>query len=164
MRRQHERPGFRLGFYRQRQMAGHLVTVEVGVESRADQGMELNGSTFPKDRFKGLDAQAVQCRGTVQENRMFLDDVFENVPNFIADAFDFFLSVFNVGRNFFFDKLLHDERLEEFQCHFLRKTALVHLHFRTDNDNRTTGIVDTFTEQVLTGNGPASLSAYPKEI
>ena len=150
VRRQHERPSFGLGFYRQRQMAGHLVTVEVGVEGRADQRMKLNGPTFPKDRFEGLDAQTVECRGTVQENRMFLDDVFEDVPDFIADAFDFFLGVFNVRRNFFFDELLHDERLEEFQCHFLRKTALVHLHFRADNDNRTAGIVDTFPEQVLT--------------
>ncbi len=150
VRRQHERPSFGLGFYRQRQMAGHLVTVEVGVEGRADQRMKLNGPTFPKDRFKGLDAQTVECRGTVQENRMFLDDVFEDVPDFIADAFDFFLGVFNVRRNFFFDELLHDERLEEFQCHFLWKTALVHLHFRADNDNRTAGIVDTFPEQVLT--------------
>ena len=77
---------------------------------------------------------------------MFLDDVFQDVPDFTVDAFDFLLSVLDIGSNAFFDEFLHDERLEEFQGHFFRQAALVHLHFRTDDDNRTARVVDTFTE------------------
>jgi hypothetical protein len=43
-----------------------------------------------------------------------------------------------------------DERLEQFERHFLRQTALVQFQFRANHDNRTTRIVDAFTEQVLT--------------
>ena len=149
MRRKHERPRFGLGFYGKRQMAGHLVTVKVGVECRANQRMQFDGAAFPEDRFESLDTQTMQCRGAVQEDRMFLDDVFQDVPDFTVDAFDFLLSVLDIGSNAFFDKFLHDERLEEFQGHFFRQAALVHLHFRTDDDNRTARVVDTFTEQVL---------------
>ena len=43
-----------------------------------------------------------------------------------------------------------DERLEELERHLLGKTALVQLQFRTDHDDRTAGVVDALTEQVLT--------------
>jgi hypothetical protein len=47
------------------------------------------------------------------------------------------------------DELLHDERLEQLERHFLGQTALVQLQLRTDDDNRTAGIVDALAEQVL---------------
>jgi hypothetical protein len=43
---------------------GHLVAVEVGVEGRTDQRMELDGAAFDQDWLEGLDAQAVQGRQT----------------------------------------------------------------------------------------------------
>ncbi len=43
-----------------------------------------------------------------------------------------------------------DERLEELERHLLGKTALVQLQFRTDDDDRTAGVVDALAEQVLT--------------
>src|SRR5690606_26056254 len=45
---------------------------------------------------------------------------------------------------------LHDERLEQLERHVLRQTALVQLELRTDDDDRTAGVVDALTEQVLT--------------
>ncbi|MGZ2423761.1 hypothetical protein ACVIRM_002723 [Rhizobium laguerreae] len=42
-----------------------------------------------------------------------------------------------------------DERLEELERHLLRQAALVQLQFRTGDDDRTTGIVDSLAEQVL---------------
>jgi hypothetical protein len=39
---------------------GHLVAVEVGVERRADQRVQLDRLAFDQDRLEGLDAQAVQ--------------------------------------------------------------------------------------------------------
>ena len=48
------------------------------------------------------------------------------------------------------DKSFHNEGLEEFKRHFLRKTALVNFQLRTYDYNGTSGIVDTFSEKVLT--------------
>ena len=40
LRRHHQRVGFDLGLDRQRQVDGHLVAVEVGVEALADQRVQ----------------------------------------------------------------------------------------------------------------------------
>ena len=48
------------------------------------------------------------------------------------------------------DELFHNERFEKLDRHFLGKSALIKLEFGTYDDNRTTGIVYTFTEKVLT--------------
>ena len=47
------------------------------------------------------------------------------------------------------DKALHDERLEQLECHLLRQTAFVQLQLRTNHDHRTTGVVNALAEQVL---------------
>ena len=53
-------------------------------------------------------------------------------------------------RKTFFNKLFHNERLEKLYSHFFRKTALIYFKFGSYDDNRTSGIVDTFSEKVLT--------------
>ena len=50
--------GLRLG--RQRQVDGHLVAVEVGVERGADQGVDLDGLALDQLGLEGLDAEAVR--------------------------------------------------------------------------------------------------------
>ena len=80
VRRKKHETALCLCFYRQRQMDSHLVTVEVGVECGTNQRMQLNRFTFYQDRLERLDTQTMQCRGTVQHNRMLFDDVLENVP------------------------------------------------------------------------------------
>ena len=42
-----------------------------------------------------------------------------------------------------------DERFEEHQRHLLGKTALIELQFRSDNDDRTAGVIDALAQQVL---------------
>ena len=42
-----------------------------------------------------------------------------------------------------------DERLEQHERHLLRQTALVELQLRTDDDDRTAGVIDALAEQVL---------------
>ena len=64
---QHQRAGFHLRFDRQRHVHGHLVAVEVGVEGRTHQRMELDGLAFDQDRLERLDAQTVQRRRAVQK-------------------------------------------------------------------------------------------------
>ena len=47
-------------------------------------------------------------------------------------------------------QFLHNEGFEQFDGHLLRKTALINLQLRTYDDNGTSGIVNTLTQQVLT--------------
>jgi len=47
------------------------------------------------------------------------------------------------------DKALHDERLEELEGHLLGQAALVQFQLRSNDDDRTTGVVDALTEEVL---------------
>ena len=68
--RHHQRVGFDLGLDRQRQMDGHLVAVEVGVEALADQRVDADGVAFDQHRLERLDAHAVQRRGAVQQHRV----------------------------------------------------------------------------------------------
>ena len=65
VRGQHQGTGFHLGFQRKRYVHGHLVTVEVSVESGTGKRVQLDGFTFNKYRFKGLNTQTVQSRSAV---------------------------------------------------------------------------------------------------
>ena len=146
----HQNAGFQLGFHRQRNVNRHLVTVEVGVKSGTYQRMQMDGLTFDQNRLKSLNTQSVQGRRTVQENRMFADHFFQNVPNFRTFFFNHAFGRFD-GRSMSVQfQLGVNERLEQFQRHLLRQTALLQSQFRTDGNNRTAGIVDALAEQVLT--------------
>ena len=57
-------------------MDSHLVSVEIGVERCTNQWMKLDSLTFYKNRFKCLNTKSVQCRSTVQHNRMLFDYFF----------------------------------------------------------------------------------------
>ena len=131
-------------------MAGHLVTVEVGVVAWAYERMQLDRAAFPEDRFKSLDTESVQCRCAVQEDRVFFDDIAKDFPDFRSELIDLLACRFEVACDASLDEFMHDERLEEFDRHFLRQAALIHFEFRADDDNGTAGVVDTFTEEVLT--------------
>ena len=131
-------------------MDRHLVAVEVRVERGTDERMQLDRAALDEDRLKRLNAQTVQRRRAVEHDGMVLDDLLEHTPDLGRAAFDHALCALDVLREAALDELLHHKRLEELQRHFLRKTALVHLEFRTDDDDRTAGIVDALAEKVLT--------------
>ena len=57
------------------------VAVEVGVERRADERVNLDRLAFNEHRLKRLDTKAVEGRGAVEEHRVILDDLFKNVPD-----------------------------------------------------------------------------------
>ena len=65
-------------------MHGHLVTVEVRVETLADQRMQHDGVAFDQHRLKRLNTHSVQRRCTVQQHRMLMNDLFENVPDLLV--------------------------------------------------------------------------------
>ena len=147
--RQHQHAGLGLGFGRQRQVHRHLVAVEVGVERRAHERVDLDGLALDEYRLEGLDAEAVQGRRPVEHHRVLLDHVFEHLPHLGATTLDHPLGRLDVLGELLIDEPLHDERLEQLERHDLRQTALVELQRRSDDDDGAARVVDALAEQVL---------------
>ena len=76
VRREHEHAGLDLSLAGQRHVDRHLVAVEVGVEGRADQRMQVDSLALDQHRLKGLDGQTVQGRCTVEQHDAAVDDLF----------------------------------------------------------------------------------------
>ncbi len=147
--RHHQHARFQLGFQRERHVDGHLVTIEVGVEGRADQRVKLDRLTFDQYRFERLNAETVKRWRAVEHDRVLADHFVEDVPDFLAFLLDPLLGLLQGHRKTLGVEARVDERLEQFERHLLGQTALVQLQFRTGNDDRTTGIVDALTQKVL---------------
>ena len=130
-------------------MDGHLVAVEVSVEGRADQRVNLDGVAVDQHRHEGLDAETVQGGGAVEQHRAVLDDIFQDVPHLAAGAFHHPLGVLDVGRDAQQYQAVHDEGLEQLQGHAPGQPALVHLELRADHDDRATAVVHPLAQQVL---------------
>jgi hypothetical protein len=128
----------------------HLVTVKVGIERGANERVQLDGLTLNQFGLKCLDGKTVKCRGPVQHDRVTLQNIFKDVPD---DRF-FFIYQFSCAlhglHNASFNKLADDEGLEQFGAHVLGKPTFVKLQFRTYHNYRTAGVVNTFTQEVLT--------------
>ena len=118
-------------------MDGHLVAVEVGVEGGADQRMQLDRLAFDKNRLEGLNPETMQRRCPVQHHRMLRDHVLEHVPDARLQTLDHLLRALDVVSGPLLDQLLHHEGLEQLDRHLLRKTALINLQLRTDDDDGT---------------------------
>jgi hypothetical protein len=78
------------------------------------------------------------------------DDLLENIPHFGTLALHQLLGRLDRLHIPLLFELHDDERLEEFEGHVLRQSALVQFQFRADHDHRTSGVVDALAEQVLT--------------
>src|SRR6185369_16601312 len=78
VRRQHEQTALELSLERERYVHGHLVTVEVRVESGANERVNTNGLSFDEHRLERLNTKTVQSRRAVQEHRMIANDLFED--------------------------------------------------------------------------------------
>ncbi|MNQ60106.1 hypothetical protein D3C85_743750 [compost metagenome] len=148
--RHHQRARFQLGLEGQRDMHGHLVTVEVGVVRSTDQRVQLDRLAFDEHRLERLDAQTVQGRRTVEQHGMFADDLGEHVPHLGQLALDHLLGRLDGGGHAAGFELAEDERLEQLEGHLLGQTALMQAQGRADGDYRTAGVVDALAEQVLT--------------
>ena len=81
--------------------------------------------------------EAVQRRRTVQHDRVFLDDLGQDIPYFALATLDHSLGRLDVLGDALVDKLLHDERLEQLESHQLGETTLVELEGRANHDDRT---------------------------
>ena len=131
-------------------MNGHLITVEVGVERRADERMDLDRLALDQNRLERLDAQTMERRSAVEKDRMLLDHFLERVPYLGFLQLDELLcGLDRADQTLLFEPLV-DERLEQLESHLLGQTALIELELRSDDDDRTARVVDALSEKVLT--------------
>src|SRR5215212_967758 len=72
-------------------MYRHLVAVEVRVERRAHQRVNLNGFPLDQDRLESLYAETVKGRGTVKEHGVLLDHILQYVPHLRPQALNHLL-------------------------------------------------------------------------
>src|SRR5215212_10201725 len=130
-------------------MYRHLVAVEVRVERRAHQRVNLNGFPLDQDRLESLYAETVKGRGTVKEHGVLLDHILQYVPHLRPPALDHLLGAPYVRCQSPIDEHLHDERLKEFDRHEAWQTALMHLEARADHDHRTARVIYALAQKVL---------------
>ena len=147
---EHQDAGLCLGLGGQGDVDGHLVAVEVGVECRTNQGVQLNGAALHQHRLEGLDAQAVQGRRTVEHHGVLLDDEVQRIPDLGAAPVHHLLGGLDVVGQAVLHQLLHHEGAEELNGHLLGQAALINFQLRADHDDGTAGVVDTLAQQVLT--------------
>ena len=147
--RHHQHPRLELRLGRERHVHRHLVAVEVGVEGGADQRMELDRLALDQHRLEGLNAEAVQRRRPVEQDRMLADHLLKDVPDLGPLLLDHALGGLERRRHAVELELGVDEGLEELERHLLRQAALVQLELRADDDDRAAGIVDALAQQVL---------------
>ncbi|MBA7631647.1 hypothetical protein ES703_39182 [subsurface metagenome] len=98
--------------------------------------MKHNGVTFDEHRLKGLNTHSMEGGGAVEQDRMLVNDFFQNVPDLLVTSFNHPLGAFNrIGQAVLF-KLANDERLIQFEGYFLRQATLIQFQIRSYYDNR----------------------------
>jgi hypothetical protein len=132
---QHQGARFHLRLQRQRHVHRHLVAVEVGVECGTHQRMQLDRLAFDQQRFERLNAETVQGRCTIQQHRMFANHFFENIPYDRFFCFHHTLAGLDGSRQTHRFEPAENERLEQFQRHFLGQAALMQLQLRPHHDH-----------------------------
>src|SRR5207302_5738799 len=110
-------------------------------------------------RLEGLDAESMQRGRAVQQNRVLLDDVLEDVPNFGTLLLDELLGRLDRGDEAALFELVVDERLEQLERHLLGQATLMQFQLGADDDDGTSGVIHALAEQVLT---EASLFAFER--
>src|ERR1700688_3751326 len=147
--RHHQDARLQLRFQRQRNVHGHLVAVEVGVERGADQRLQLDRLALDQHRLERLDAEAMQRRRAVEKHGMLADHLIENVPDLGTLFFAQLLRLLHRGGQALGVEPRIDERLEQLERHLLRQAALMQPQLGADHDHRASRIVDALAEQVL---------------
>ena len=130
-------------------MHRHLVAVEIGVESSANQRVYLDGLAFHQHRLKGLNAQPMQRGSAVQQHGMVFDDLFQNVPDHRLLRLHHFLGLLDGGALAGLLQAVIDERLEQLQRHLLGQAALMQLEFGANHNDGASGVIHTLAQQVL---------------
>src|SRR6202049_4360321 len=89
-----------------------------------------------------LNAGAVKRWSAVQKHRMVFNDLFQDVPNNRFLLLHHFLGLLDGGAVSGLFEPVVDERLEEFERHFLGQAALVQLELWSHDDDGSARVVD----------------------
>ena len=130
-------------------MHGHLVAVEVGVEGAAHQRVQLDGLALDELGLEGLDAQAVQRGGAVEQHGVLADDLRQHVPHLGVDPLDHALGRLDVLGLLELDEPLHDEGLKQLQGHLAGQAALVQLELGAHHDDGPARVVHALAQHSL---------------
>ena len=149
VRRQHQQPCLRLGLGGQREVDGHLVAVEVGVERVADQRVDLDRLALDQHRLERLQAEAMERRSAVQQHGVLLDDLLEHVPDLRDHRVDHLLGRLDVLHRLALDEPSHDERLEQLEAISFGRPHWWSFSVGPGHDDRSARVVDALAEQVL---------------
>src|SRR5580692_11718339 len=111
--------------------------------------MDANCLTLDEHRLERLNRQTVKSWRAVQQYRMPLSYLFENIPNLRRLTLN---HLFGATDGVHVPELLkppNNEWFKQNERHLLRQAALVKLQLRTNHDHRTARVVDSFSKQVL---------------
>ena len=150
VRGKHQGTCLKLCLNRKRDVDRHLVTIEVGVVSRANERVDADSLTLNEDRLEGLDRETVKGWRAVEENGVALGHLFKDIPNLGGLALD---ELLGTAHGVYVAELLetaNNEWLEQNKRHLLWKTALVELELGSDDDNGTSGVINALAEEILT--------------
>ena len=103
-------------------------------------------------------------RSTVHQHGVTLNHVLQDVPNDGVFSIDDFLCTLNGLNDSALDEFADDERFVQLCRHILGNTHLVHLQLGTNDDYRTSRVVHTFTQQVLTETTLFTFQAVAKRL
>ena len=87
-------------------------------------------------------------RSSVQKNRMVFCNFFKNIPNLCIASFKHSSCRFK-RRIFLRYKFFYDKWLKKFQSHILWKPTLIKFQVRTNDNNASSRIINSFSKQVL---------------
>src|ERR1035437_2726698 len=121
----------------------------IPIERAENQRVNLDRLACLRSRLKRLNPEPVQGGRAIQQNRMVLDALFQDVPHHRVLLLHQFLGLLDGGAVAALFEAVIDERLEQLQRHLLGKAALMELQLRTHHDHRTARVVDALAEQVL---------------
>ncbi len=116
-------------------MNSHLVTIEVGVEGRTHERVQLDSITFNQTRPECLNTLTVKRRCTVKKHVLAGNCLFENLPYLWYTVFDQAACTTDVEGELAREKTLDDEWAEEFKHHVLWKPAFIERQIRSHDDN-----------------------------
>ncbi len=150
LRGKHDFSTFLSGLVGQRHMHGHLVSVEVRIESGAYHRVQTDRLSLDQYRLKSLNGKSVQSRCAVKQDIVVLDDLIEDFVCFLGIGIHHAAGGSDIVREFLLDQFLNNKRFEQFERHFLRQSALMEFQFRTDDDDGTSRIIHTLSKEVLT--------------
>ncbi len=108
-----------------RDVDGHLVAVEVGVEGGTHERMELDGVAFDQGRPERWMPWRCRVGARFRSTYLALDHLFEDGPHFRDAFFDEASRATDVVGELALHQLRDDERTEELERHLLRQSALI---------------------------------------